>query len=195
MKKIIFACLFLNTLIFTNAKAENKINIAAFFLANEDQPTEWGMFSESPCRKYDQKGKLFIFDPKLHKWFACEDGKQLNTGPASGGKEVKCRDIGRHCRTPTGRFRVIRKEDFGYVSNIYPLATEDSDAGGAPMHYAMFFDDSGYAIHASNAVSGKSNDSHGCIRVKLEHAEWLHTHFIEKGTPVLILPYRNSKEE
>lgn len=182
MKKSVLACLFLNVFVFTQTEAKDKINIAEFFLANVDQGSEWNILSESPCRTHNKTGKLFIFDPKQHKWFACDNGEEINTGKASGGRDGGCSDIG-YCRTPEGTFSIYRKEGKECTSSIFPL---DPDKPRARMPYCMFFS-GGYAIHGSdNIPDGKNNLSHGCIRV--DNAEWLYG-FLDYGTPVRVLPY------
>lgn len=138
--------------------------------------------------------KVFIFQPNPNlysnnkkkippRWFACdENGQLVRSGPGSGGKPY-CPDIGESCFTPTGHFRVYRKEDEDYKSTIFPI----EKGGGAPMPYAMFFKD-GAAIHGSDFVVPR-NASHGCIRVTPEDAKWLSEEFIEIGTKVVVLPY------
>lgn len=127
-------------------------------------------------------GKKFIFDPRALMWYAYDhSGNLVNSGRASGGRGY-CRDVGRGCKTPIGKFTVHRKGSVYCKSSKYPLGR-----GGAPMPYCMFFH-RGYAIHGSPDVPNH-NASHGCIRVKPHDARWLHRNFIDHGTTVIVRPY------
>ena len=53
--------------------------------------------------------KVVIFDPEATAWAAYDaNGNRIKTGRASGGKGF-CADIGRSCRTSTGRFSFYSK--------------------------------------------------------------------------------------
>ncbi len=126
--------------------------------------------------------KVFVFDPSQHMWFAYDDGQLVNSGVASGGSNY-CRDLKRPCHTPTGVFRVLRKEGADCKSTIFPIPY-----GGAPMPYCMYFT-RGFAIHGSYEVVPGRNVSHGCIRVYPAAALWLSQNFIDVGTKVVVKPY------
>jgi hypothetical protein len=135
------------------------------------------------AQKRPASGKrVFIFDPKIHRWAAYdEQGRLVKSGRASGGRNY-CPDIKRRCRTPVGRFSIYHKGSSGCKSSKYPVPR-----GGAPMPYCMFFR-GGYAIHGSPNVPN-SNASHGCIRVEPHMAKWLSQEFIRHGVTVIVRPY------
>ena len=125
---------------------------------------------------------MFIFNPRTHTWKAIgSNGRVVASGPASGGRGY-CPDIGRSCRTPTGKFYVISKGGAGCKSSRYPIGK-----GGARMPYCMFFSKL-YAVHGSSDVPNY-NASHGCIRVRPSDAKWLSENFIKVGTKVVVKPY------
>ncbi|NDH69063.1 MAG: L,D-transpeptidase [Gammaproteobacteria bacterium] len=127
--------------------------------------------------------KVFIFDPKATAWAAYDkNGNRVETGSASGGGEF-CPDIGRPCRTVTGKFHVYSKKGENCTSSLYPVETN----GGARMPYCMHFN-GGYSIHAAYYVPN-SNVSHGCVRVYPDAAKWLNQNFIDVGTTVIVRPY------
>lgn len=125
---------------------------------------------------------VFVFDPKRFTWAAYRNGVLVKTGRASGGANY-CKDVGRPCRTPQGKFRIYSLGSAGCKSGKYPRPN-----GGAPMPHCMFFH-GGYAIHGSPHVP-LHNASHGCIRVKPKDAKWLRHNFIKVGTEVIVRPYR-----
>lgn len=126
-------------------------------------------------------GRVFIFDPRRHRWYAYSNGRLIASGVAAGGAGY-CRDIKRSCRTPVGHFRISRKGGANCRSGTYP-----KPRGGARMDYCMFFSKY-YAIHGSNSVPA-ANVSHGCIRVKPAAARWLHRNFLSIGTKVIVRSY------
>lgn len=131
--------------------------------------------------EYALAGRVFVFEPRHHRWAAYQDGRLVASGRASGGKGY-CPDIGRSCRTPVGVFRVISKGSANCRSTRYP-----KPHGGARMDYCMFFTRM-YAIHGSNDVPNH-NASHGCVRVYPSDARWLHGNFMTIGTTVIVRPY------
>ena len=70
------------------------------------------------------------------------------------------------------------------VSTIYPRPD-----GGGLMPYCMYFS-GGEALHGSpdNAIVD-ANISHGCVRLRIQDAEWLRYHFAHIGTKVIVEPY------
>lgn len=128
--------------------------------------------------------KLIIWDPALLAYGAYDpEGNLVRWGPGAGGKNY-CPDVGRGCQTKTGTFKIIRKEGPNYRSGRYPAGCSGSKC--APMPYASFFQELGYAFHAGN-IPG-ANASHGCIRVFYSDAKWLNE-WLEIGTTVIIRPY------
>jgi len=127
----------------------------------------------SPFKKeIDPPGeKIILVSISDLAWGAYDEGGTLlRWGPISSGQDY-CSDIGRGCRTGTGKFRIYQKEGFGCVSTKFPVGR-----GGAPMPYCMFFH-GGYALHGSYEVPGY-NASHGCIRLFVNDAKWLNQEFV-----------------
>jgi L,D-transpeptidase ErfK/SrfK len=132
--------------------------------------------------------KMVVVDPNVLAWGAYDpSGNLVHWGPIAGGRSY-CADVGRVCRTVTGKFAFYHKLGSGCESSKFPVGE-----GGAPMPYCMFFH-GGFALHASPIVPGY-HDSHGCVRLFLEDAKWLNEDFIElssdtkKGTTVIVNPY------
>lgn len=124
---------------------------------------------------------VFVFDPKRYTYAAYRNGRLVRSGRASGGSNY-CKELGRPCRTPRGKFRVYSLGSAGCKSGKYPLPN-----GGAPMPHCMFFY-GGYAIHGSPHVP-LDNASHGCIRVTPKDAKWLRHNFMKVGTEVVVRSY------
>jgi len=124
----------------------------------------------------------FVFDPKRLHWKAIDaSGKVVRSGEGSGGRHY-CRDSGRYCRTPVGRFHVSYKGGAGCKSSRYPVGK-----GGSPMPYCMYFSKN-YAVHGSYHVPDY-NASHGCIRIHPKDAKWLYYNFMKVGTTVIVKSY------
>ena len=86
-----------------------------------------------PSKREATGNKVFVFDPKATAWAAYDaSGNRVQTGSASGGKDY-CEDIGRSCRTVTGKFKVYSKKGPDCTSSIYPIET----GGGAKMPYCI----------------------------------------------------------
>lgn len=117
-----------------------------------------------------------------------EEGQLLWWGPISSGIR-RCSSPEGNCLTPTGSFRVIRKQDIDCISTVFPVRA-NGESGGALMPYCMHFL-RGFALHGSPVVPGKKA-SHGCVRLFIEDARWLNEEFItlpggdSKGTRVII---------
>lgn len=127
--------------------------------------------------------KVVIVDPHVHAWGAYSaNGKLLRSGLATAGSNW-CSDIGRSCRTKTGTFRIYSLGNSDCVSSKYPI----EEGGGAPMPYCMYFNGS-QGLHGSNGVVA-GNISHGCVRLRVNDAEWLRYQFVSIGTKVIVLPY------
>ena len=148
------------------------------------------IYDVSPFPRYiDPPGERSIYvSQKDLAWAAYDrDGELLWWGPISPGKG-DCNNID-HCKTPTGSFRIIRKQDIDCISTAFPRRANGDD-GGAPMPYCMHFF-RGYALHGSPTVPGYAA-SHGCVRMFIEDARWLNEDFVnvpengERGTRVII---------
>ncbi|RDI48081.1 L,D-transpeptidase [Aquicella lusitana] len=126
--------------------------------------------------------KVVVVDPSVHAWGAYgPDGTLIRGGLATAGSSW-CPDIKRPCRTKVGTFRINSLGSAKCKSSKYPLPR-----GGAPMPYCMFFNGH-QGLHGSyNVVDG--NESHGCVRMHVEDAEWLRFNFARVGTKVIVWPY------
>jgi hypothetical protein len=147
----------------------------------------------SPFASEDLRGKgikLMVFDPALLAWAAYDqNGRLARWGPASGGADW-CDDIGRRCHTMVGAFEIEEKYGPEKRSIRYPLGCRGKKC--APMPWFMKFHWSGAGFHGSLNLPGR-NDSHGCVRLFADDAEWLNQSFIEIGTRIIVLPYPKSK--
>jgi len=171
-------------------KRVNRMNTAlrpGMLIAVPNNLEQLTIYDVSPFPRYiDSPGeKVIHVDQATLAWAAYSaSGELVWWGPISGGKDY-CADVGESCNTPSGEYRVIRKQGFECESSKYPLPF-----GGAPMPYCMHFF-GGYAMHASHAVPGYSA-SHGCVRLFHDDAKWLNQQFIDlpgtgkKGTRVII---------
>lgn len=145
------------------------------------------IYDVSPFPRYiDAPGEKTLYvSQKDLAWGAYDtDGELVWWGPISSGKNY-CGDVGQACNTPSGEFRMIRKQGIECTSSKFPIETN----GGAPMPFCMHFF-RGFAFHGSYNVPGY-RDSHGCVRLFIEDARWLNREFIStgsKGTKVIIGP-------
>lgn len=130
--------------------------------------------------------KLILVDPKNHLWGAYrQNGRLLRWGIATTGSQ-RCPEGEGDCHTSVGDFRFYTRGDENCQSKKY---------NNAPMPYCMYFN-GGQALHGSSDIHF-ANKSHGCVRVHLDDAKWLHDHFVElpnnsngyRGTLIRILPY------
>lgn len=136
-----------------------------------------------PSKRTATGKKVVVFSPKATAWAAYDaSGNRIKTGRASGGKGF-CPDVGRPCRTTTGKYTFYSKQGAGCTSSKYPIET----GGGAPMPYCMHFN-GGYALHGSYHVPDH-NASHGCVRVLPSAAKWLNENFVDVGTTMIVEPY------
>lgn len=149
------------------------------------------IYDVSPFPRYiEPNGEKTIYvSQKKLAWGAYDAaGELLWWGPVSAGIG-KCAGVVGGCGTPTGSFRVIRKQDVECVSTVFPRRA-DGESGGALMPYCMHFF-RGFALHGSNDVPGY-RASHGCVRMFVEDARWLNEEFIDlpgggmKGTRVVL---------
>lgn len=128
--------------------------------------------------------RVVVVDPKVHTWGAYDsDGSLVKAGIATAGGNW-CPDIGRPCRTNTGTFRVNSLGDGQCISRIYP-----KPHGGGLMPYCMYFS-GGQALHGSpDSTVVEDNISHGCVRMRIQDAEWMRYNFVSIGTKVVVKPY------
>lgn len=149
------------------------------------------IYDVSPFPRYiesDGEKTIYISQQKLAWGAYDEDGELLWWGPISSGSD-SCKNVIGGCSTPTGSFRIIRKQDIDCISTAFPRRV-DGDNGGAQMPFCMHFF-RGYALHGSEEVPG-FRASHGCIRMFTEDARWLNEEFVDlpgggmKGTRVII---------
>ena len=158
----------------------NRMNIALYSgmtIAIPKNLGEISIYDVSPFPRYiEPTGEKVIFvNQKELAWAAYDkDGELVWWGPVSTGSG-NCKSPDGTCMTPSGEFRVIRKQDIYCVSTVFPIRA-DGDNGGAIMPYCMHFF-RGYALHGSDVVPGY-RDSHGCIRMFIEDAKWLNEEFI-----------------
>lgn len=121
-----------------------------------------------PDLAFEPRAILIVLDRQFLG--AYERGVLVASYPVSSGREGN--------ETPTGRFRVTRK-DATHVSSMYPEPT-----GGWPMPWALRFHRSMYWIHGGELVGHPA--SHGCVRMFPEDAERLFA-WAEIGTRVRIV--------
>jgi len=136
------------------------------------------IYDVSPFPRYiEPDGEKIIFvSQKQLAWGAYdENGELLWWGPLSSGSG-HCTGIDGTCITPSGAFRVIRKQEIDCISTAFPRRA-NGDHGGAEMPYCMHFF-RGYALHGSDTVPGY-RASHGCVRLFIEDARWLNEEFVD----------------
>lgn len=135
------------------------------------------IYDVSPFPRYIEPSseKIVYVSQKDLAWGAYnESGELVWWGPISTGSG-HCRSPDGTCLTPTGTFRIIRKQDIYCISTVFPVR-ENGENGGALMPYCMHFF-RGYALHGSEEVPGY-RASHGCVRMFIEDARWLNEDFI-----------------
>jgi hypothetical protein len=148
------------------------------------------IYDVSPFPRYiesDGEKTIYVSQKKLAWGAYDQDGELLWWGPISSGIG-KCNAEG-GCATPTGSFRIIRKQDIECVSTVFPRRA-NGESGGAIMPYCMHFF-RGFALHGSYEVPGY-RASHGCVRMFIEDARWLNEDFVDvpengqRGTRVIL---------
>ncbi len=173
----------------------NRMNIslqAGMIIAVPKHLDQITIYDVSPFPRYiNSEGEKTIYVSQEDlAWGAYnESGELVWWGPLSSGAGG-CPRLDGHCLTPSGSFRVIRKQDIDCISTAFPQRP-DGMSGGAEMPYCMHFF-RGYALHGSDSVPGY-RASHGCVRMFTEDARWLNEEFIDlpgagglKGTRVYI---------
>lgn len=172
----------------------NRMNIrlqAGMVIAVPKNLDRLTIYDVSPFPRYiesDGEKTIYVSQEKLAWGAYDEDGELLWWGPISSGTD-RCSGVIGGCITPTGSYRIIRKQDIDCVSTAFPRRA-NGENGGAEMPFCMHFF-RGYALHGSSTVPGY-RDSHGCVRLFTEDARWLNEEFIDlpgggmKGTRVII---------
>jgi len=149
------------------------------------------IYDVSPFPRYIETNgekSIYVSQKKLAWGAYDEQGELIWWGPISSGNE-RCAGVLGGCTTPTGSFRIIRKQDIDCISTAFPRRS-DGNHGGAEMPFCMHFF-MGYALHGSEEVPGY-RASHGCVRLFTEDARWLNEEFINvpdegmRGTRVII---------
>lgn len=149
------------------------------------------IYDVAPFPRYiepDGEKIIFVSQQKLAWGAYDENGELLWWGPLSSGSG-RCKSPDGTCQTPSGSFRVIRKQDIDCISTAFPRRA-NGIVGGAEMPYCMHFL-RGVALHGSDTVPGY-RASHGCVRIFIEDARWLNEEFIQlpgvgmKGTRVVV---------
>lgn len=150
------------------------------------------IYDVAPFPRYIQPTgeKMIYVSQEQLAWGAYDaNGELVWWGPLSSGSG-QCSAAQEGCKTPTGIFRVIRKQDIDCISTAFPIRPE-GNSGGAIMPFCMHFY-RGFALHGSKVIPGY-RDSHGCVRMFIEDAQWLNEEFIDlpgegglKGTRVII---------
>lgn len=130
--------------------------------------------------------KVVLVDPNVHAWGAYgADGHLVRAGLATaGGAHCPSDSDSPDCRTGIGTFYITGMGDGGCYSKVYPRPT-----GGGLMPYCMYFHD-GQALHGSpDPIVIEDNVSHGCVRMRIQDAEWMRYNFAQVGTKVIVKPY------
>jgi len=144
-------------------------------------------------KKINTTEKVFIWYPKKLAWGAYDKkGNLLNWGPGLGGIK-KCKKEKRSCKTPAGIFQVLAKGTYYSRSASYPANCKGIKCSWMPYYVKVTYD--GVGIHGAKYFIGR-HDSHGCVRLFISDARWLHKNFFtyikdndKKGTKVVFLPY------
>ena len=172
----------------------NRMNIGlqpGMILAVPKNIDRISIYDISPFPRYikaDGEKTIFVSQKQLAWGAYDEQGELLWWGPISSGTG-KCGAADGYCITPSGSFRIIRKQDIDCISTVFPR-NADGTIGGAIMPYCMHFM-RGFALHGSDSVPGY-RASHGCVRMFIEDARWLNEEFIVlpggdmKGTRVIV---------
>jgi hypothetical protein len=149
------------------------------------------IYDVSPFPRYinsDGEKTIYVNQEQLAWGAYDEHGELVWWGPISSGSGL-CPNIDGHCETPSGAFRIIRKQDIDCISTAFPRRANGDD-GGAEMPYCMHFW-RGFALHGSDTLPGY-RASHGCVRLFIEDARWLNEEFVDlpgggmKGTRVIL---------
>ena len=175
-------------------KRINRMNITlrtGMIIAVPKNIDRLSIYDVSPFPRYiepDGEKTIYVSQKELAWGAYDEQGELLWWGPLSSGSG-HCLGLDGSCSTPSGSFRIIRKQDIDCISTAFPVRSE-GESGGAEMPYCMHFY-RGFALHGSDTVPGY-RASHGCVRLFIEDARWLNEEFIDlpggemKGTRVIV---------
>lgn len=175
-------------------KRVNRMNIRlrpGMVIAIPKNIARLSIYDVSPFPRYiEATGEKTIYISQKNLAFGAYDqaGELVWWGPISSGID-NCVDARGSCQTPTGSFRLIRKQDIDCISTAFPRRADGMD-GGALMPYCMHFF-RGFALHGSDMVPGY-RASHGCVRLFVEDARWLNEEFVDvpedgqKGTRIVL---------
>lgn len=178
----------------------NRLNISLYpgmKIAVPDNLTGMTLLDFAPFPKQmDAPGeKLLIFNPKVQAWAAYNPGGDLTRWGAGSAGAGWCPDLHQPCHTKVGNFRIYSIGNADCKSTKFPIPK-----GGAPMPYCMYFH-GGQAFHGGPDELPGFNASHGCIRIFVDDAKWMHEDFIDKpngdgknGTKVVIQSYPSEKD-
>lgn len=168
-------------------------NTVQYYSANEYYNPNPHIASESDYagrlpQQVDTDGKkMVLVDPNAHAWGAYgADGKLIRAGIATaGGATCPPDETGEpDCRTGIGTFHITSMGGGDCYSKTYP-----KPQGGGLMPYCMYFNN-GQALHGSpDDIVLENNVSHGCVRMRIQDAEWMRNNFAQVGTKVKVLPY------
>jgi lipoprotein-anchoring transpeptidase ErfK/SrfK len=154
---------------------------------NEDTTRFNADFGSRLPEQMDTSGKkLVLVDPKVHAWGAYDaDGKLVRAGMATAGGSTCPPDADEaDCRTGQGTFHITSLGGEDCASKTYPRPK-----GGGLMPYCMFFNN-GQALHGSpDPIVVEDNVSHGCVRMRIQDAEWMRYNFAQVGMKVVVEPY------
>ena len=106
-------------------KRLNRMNIrlrAGMKIAVPNNLSELTVYDVAPFPRYvEPTGEKTIHINQDHLAWAAYNakGQLVWWGPMSTGKDF-CQDVGRGCRTPTGSFRIIRKQGINCISSKFP---------------------------------------------------------------------------
>lgn len=182
--KIVFPCLTMLLLVSCASTTTRHMSDPADMQAENRFSED---YSNRLPQQMDTNGKkMVLVDPKAHAWGAyAADGHLIKAGIATSGGEVCPPDADEaDCRTGVGTFHITSMQGEECYSKMYPRPT-----GGGLMPYCMFFNN-GQALHGSpDPIVIDGNASHGCVRMRIQDAEWMQKSFAQVGTKVVVLPY------
>src|SRR3954470_8770347 len=99
-----------------------------------------------------QAAVQITIDKSTQQMLVEKDGRALYHWPLSTGRSG--------FDTPSGKFKAFRME-----KDHFSREWDD-----APMPYSIFFTQQGHAIHGTNHKITGTPESHGCVRLSVEHA-------------------------
>lgn len=141
------------------------------------------------CPGYEQCFRMFVYlNNRLQVTWKTSPGMPHNTERGVEGEYTPEWTNATPTHLGGGRYRL---EGPDYVSGSYPVYA-DGTKGGAPMPYAIFFNNSGIAIHGSTAAVNGEQASHGCMRLLPEHARQLSAWVAEAGGQNTTLTIRDT---